>query len=453
MSGEQLPALLQQLLSRLGRGAKLGLRGVRQALAQLGNPHEDLEVVHVAGTNGKGSVCAMVEAIARASGLRTGLYTSPHLCRYHERIRLDGAPIDDEHLARALAPVLDDALPPLTFFETMTVAAFVAMRDAGVELAVLEVGLGGRLDATNIVDRPLATAVTSIGVDHTRYLGTDLAMIAAEKAAIAKPGCPLVIGPTSRRAAQAIERVAVRAGATPVWVVNPGHHRHPGGAPTPAPHRPAPAATSVAVTALADGRVHLRGPAGQEARARLGLAGPHQIDNAAVAATIGWLLEPRWPQIGAAVRGGLEAAEWPGRLETIERDGVRIVLDGAHNPDAAEAVLAAIGRGHDPACTALIFGAMGDKSWRPMLEKLAPLTQRRYYTEPLRPIANRRSVPVATLVDFARGEGIEDPRAALARALQDAATGDTILVTGSIFLVGAVRAALLGLQQDEIVPL
>src|SRR4051794_2193757 len=208
MSSPALRSRLEQIQARVPRGIVFGLERVNAALAELGDPHLDLACVHVAGTNGKGSTSAMVESIARAAGLRTGLYTSPHLCRFAERIRLDGEPIDDDAFAAALDRVLGGCRADLTVFESLTIAAFVAFHDAGVELAVIEVGLGGRLDATNAIRAPLCTAITSIGLDHTEYLGPTIADVAREKAGILKPGAPAVLGPMPEEAYRAIAAVA-----------------------------------------------------------------------------------------------------------------------------------------------------------------------------------------------------------------------------------------------------
>ena len=254
-------------------------------------------MVHVAGTNGKGSVSAMVEAIARAQGKRTGLYTSPHLVRFAERIQIDGEPIDDLALAPILADTLDRA-PERTFFETATLAAFLAFREAKVELAVLEVGLGGRLDATNVIPRPRATAITRVALDHTDRLGLTLDAIAREKAGIAKPGLEIVLGPLPLEARAAIEEVARAAGArTYAALDDPDARRF-----------------------TEDGRVPL--------------PGAHQRDNARVADVLG-------ARIGATRDErdlGVAQVRWPARLETVSTLQGDVLLDAAHNPDGVEAL-------------------------------------------------------------------------------------------------------------------
>jgi len=388
----------------------LGLDRVHDALDALGRPQDDLRVVHVTGSNGKGSVSAMVESIARAAGLRTGLYTSPHLCRFAERIRVDGAPIDDALFSRALGAVLDRCRPDLTFFESLTLAAFHAFRDAEVDLAVLEVGLGGRLDATNVVREPLVTAITTITLEHTEILGDTLEHIAREKAGIFKPGSPVVLGPLEPEADREVARIAGAVGAGPI-----------------------------------------RRARGAEVRGMsIGLPGPHQLDNAAVAAAIASFLERRWPAIGAAVKPGLLQVEWPGRFERITRGDVTVVLDCAHNPQGAAALAATLhDEAIDPAQTSLVFGALGDKDWGGMLAALLPRVSRRYYATP----KGRKAAALEELQRLGRGEAVGDPIAAVEQAISESKAGDTVVVTGSIYLVGEVRAHLLGIEADPVIAL
>ena len=205
-----LGAALAALHERIPLGMRLGLEPMRAACARAGAPESAFPALHVAGTNGKGSTCAMLEAIARASGLRTGLYTSPHLVRFAERIRIDGEPIAD------VEPVLSEALTvghDLSFFETATLAAFLAFRAAKVDLAIVEVGIGGRLDATNVLPSPRCSALTGVALDHQAMLGDTLAAIAREKAAIARPGVPFVLGAMPAEARAAAEELIVAAGA------------------------------------------------------------------------------------------------------------------------------------------------------------------------------------------------------------------------------------------------
>jgi dihydrofolate synthase/folylpolyglutamate synthase len=401
---------LHALQARAPRGMVLGLDRVEDALAALGSPHRGLACVHVAGSNGKGSTCAMVEAVARAAGLRTGLYTSPHLCRFAERIRIDGAPIEDAPFERALAAVLDRCRGDLTFFESLTVAAFEAFREAKLDLVVLEVGLGGRLDATNVIEAPIATAITSISLEHTAILGDTVEAIAREKAGIFKAGAPVVLGPLGEAADRAAVEVAALVGAGPITRV--GHE------------------TRVSVP--------------------LGLEGPHQAENAGVAVGLLHHVAARFPgrDWQTATREGLAHTEWPGRMERLDRGGVTVILDAAHNPDGVERLCQSpLG---DPARTALVFGALADKRWPDMLRRLAPrAARRRYYAEP----KGRAPAPLAEMAAIAAGVAVAEPREAIRRALAESAAGDTVLVTGSIYLVGEVRAELLGIGADPVIAL
>jgi dihydrofolate synthase/folylpolyglutamate synthase len=396
-----LAAALHDLYARIPLGMRLGLEPMREACARTRHPEIAFPAVHVAGTNGKGSVCAMVESIARAQGLRTGLYTSPHLCRFAERIRLDGEPIDDDALASLLRQSLA-AGPELSFFEAATLAAFLAFRAASVDIAIVEVGIGGRLDATNVISTPRAAAITRIALDHTDRLGPTLVDIAREKAGIAKPGLELVLGPMAPDVRAAIDEVARATGAT----------------------------TSDAA--------YVRAPQ------RVGLAGEHQKDNARIAAVLG----ARIGASSAAIDEGIARVRWPGRLESI--DG--LLLDAAHNPDGAEALARYLRSATTPARPpdgfVLVFGALGDKDWRAMLRILAPLASKRIYV-PL-PGAARTAVDPRAMRDLYAGEVASSVEEALSIARHD---DRPVVVAGSMVLVGEVRANLLGLPRDPPVAL
>ena len=411
----ELDRVLERLYERVPLGMRLGLGPMTDACARFDHPERAFEAVHVAGTNGKGSACAMVEAAVRASGRRVGLYTSPHLCRVAERIRLDGEPIADAALTDVLERVLAGA-PDLSFFEALTLAAFVAFREAGVEVGVVEVGLGGRLDATNVLERPRATAITRIAMDHADRLGPRLVDIAREKAAIAKPGVPMFVGPADAEVRAAIDEVAAARGATTFDAGDAG-------------------AAAIA------------------SQAHLALPGAHQVDNAAIAVRLARALEVP----DAAIERGLRETRWPGRLERIERPEGPYLLDAAHNPDGAEALARyleaepahpADGRLPGPG-RALVFGALADKAWDAMIDRLSPLFPAgRVYVAP------QGRAPAAPEAIAARHPGTvaaSVPSAcAAARAL--AGAGE-VVVAGSIFLVGEARAELLDLPFDRFVAL
>jgi dihydrofolate synthase/folylpolyglutamate synthase len=397
-SSAGLGGALARLYARVPLGMRLGLDAMRDACARFDHPERAFAAVHVAGTNGKGSVAAMVESIARAQGMRTGLFTSPHLCRFAERIRLDGEPIDDGALAAALDGALTGG-PDLSFFETATLAAFFAFREARVDLAVIEVGLGGRLDSTNVIPTPRAAAITRIAFDHVDRLGDTLEAIAREKAGIAKPGLDIVLGPIERGPRAAIEEVARAAGAT---------------------------------TSDATGVVP----------AVIGIDGDYQRDNARIAATLG-------ARIGAspeAIARGIAGVRWPGRLERIGS----VLLDAAHNPDGAEALARHVrALGIPPRQVALVFGALGDKDWPSMLDALAPLADSRVYLTPQG--ASRSGTDPARLIERHTGVAAASVSEALAAA-RDLASS-LVIVAGSLVLVGEARAVLLGLPRDPPVAL
>ncbi len=406
-----LSRVLAELYARVPLGMRLGLDAMNAACAAAGHPEGSFECVHVAGTNGKGSVCAMVESIARTAGKKTGLYTSPHLVKLAERIRIDGEPIADD----ALEAVLERALrigAGLSFFETVTLAAFLAFRDAKVDLAVIEVGIGGRLDATNVVPPPRVAAVTRIAFDHMDKLGGTLVSIAREKAAIAKPGVTMVVGAAAPDVRAAIDEVAHAAGATTIDA---------NGAPRSDP-------------GLA------------RAQAASSLLGAHQRDNVAVAYRIARLLaiDP------TAIEAGLRATRWPGRLERVEASDGSYLLDGAHNPDGASALAAYLTPASlGTADVALVFGALADKAWPEMLDRLAAVTPHRVYVAP----RGRAATPPADLAKRHPGETATGLAEALGRARAFVGRDGVVVVCGSLYLVGEARALLLGLESDPAVAL
>jgi dihydrofolate synthase/folylpolyglutamate synthase len=399
-----LPDALQSLYARIPLGVRLGLDAMRDACARAGHPERAFEAVHIAGTNGKGSVSAMVEAMARAGGKRTGLFTSPHLTRFAERICVDGKPLDDDVL-RAL---LDDALvrgAGLSFFETATLAAFLAFRDARVDVAVIEVGLGGRLDATNVLEHPRAAAITRIAFDHMDRLGGTLVDIAREKAAIAKPGLDLALGPMSRDVREAIDTVARRAGAT-----------------TSSADEDTEATRFVST-------------------AQIGLAGAHQHANARVAYVLGRRLDL---DLDARAKG-IAGVRWPGRLETVTTEAGRFLLDAAHNPDGIESLAAHLRSLTLPRDrVAMVFGVLADKAWMEMLDCVAMTVERRFYVSP----RGRAAVTPETLAARHPGQVATTVDEAIARARDAVRPGGLVVVAGSILLVGEARATLLKLRRD-----
>jgi dihydrofolate synthase/folylpolyglutamate synthase len=389
-------------------GIKFGLDNIHALVAELGHPERAFISVHVAGTNGKGSVVAMVDRALTAAGHRSGRYTSPHLVDLSERFVVDGQPVARPTL-EAIATDVHDAVGRLlsrgqlqaspTFFEVTTAIAFETFRRARVEVAVCEVGLGGRLDATNVL-RPAVTAITSIGFDHQQYLGNTLTDIAGEKAGIIKPGVPVVIGRLGPEARIAVEDVARRLGAPII---------------------------------AADDRRALE----PYAPLRLGLAGTHQLDNAVIAVRVLEELDRHGTDVpAAAIRAGLEEVVWPGRLEWRRLpDGREALLDAAHNPDGARALRDYLAASPP---RPIVFAAMRDKDVRTIIEALAPVVSAFVMTR----ASNARSADPAVLADLARGA---DSHAAVAvePVVGDALThawhlSPQIVVAGSIFLLGDV---------------
>lgn len=402
-------AAFAYLEERTQLGIKFGLETIRAVVGALGHPERTAPSILVAGTNGKGSVCAMVEAALRAAGLRTGLYTSPHLLRVNERIAIGGRAVSDRDLARALHAVRDAAealvargLIPAhpTYFETVTAAAFWRFREAKVDVMVLEVGLGGRLDATNVSD-PLVSAIVSLDFDHEAFLGRTLPAIAREKAGVMRKGRAVVLGPLPKEAREAIAREAGRVGARVV-------EANGGGAAVSFSGRPP-------------------------------LAGEHQRDNLQVALRV--LEEARVAGLrfarARAVRG-ISGTRWRGRLQHIP-GRPPLLLDGAHNPAGARA-LGHYLRGAGP--FVLVFGVMADKDVPGMARALFPLARAVVLTRPrVGRAASPGDIAQATRGLARRAHQEPDVRKALARARRLARPGDTVVVAGSLYLVGEVLAA------------
>ncbi len=389
---------------------KFGLGTTRALLATLGNPHDMIPCIHVGGTNGKGSVSTLIAEALSAAGWRVGLYTSPHLVSFRERIRVHGAPISEAAVAmwtQRLMPLIEDR--QATFFEVTTAIAFADFAARGAEIAVVEVGLGGRLDSTNVV-RPLASAVTRIEMDHMKYLGDTLEDIAREKAGIAKPGAPFVIG-ESRPELVAILRHAAACAVR-------GHDRE----------------------AVPDIRVV---PAAAQWTGALRLEGPHQRRNAAVAeCVLRTLPDPYRPPAEALARGFAEA-HVAGRLD---RRG-RWLFDVAHNPDGVRALVRALRELDPPRPLHALVSILGDKAWAEMLVLLDQVVDRGILTRA--PTAAGRGWNLEWL-----GRWLRDPRRPPARAswalvpefedALDAVQHDagTVLVTGSFHTVGDVMRTL-----------
>jgi dihydrofolate synthase/folylpolyglutamate synthase len=412
------PSAIDTLARLEPLGMRLSLEPLRRRLAKLGEPQRELPAVLVAGTNGKGSTAALLAAIGCAAGYRTGLYTSPHLEEPRERIRLDGLALATLELDRLVAEVLEagDDEPP-TPFEALTAAAFLAFAEAEVELAVLEVGLGGRLDATNTAD-PMLSIVTPVALDHREQLGETLAAIAGEKAGVMRAGRTTIAWggddePTAALQAAARVRGAQLALASRETTVSGWR---PGG-----PGRQ---------------RLVLRSATG-ERRLSLPLAGKHQHRNLALAVVAAERLAalglPRLPE---AIARGVAGCHWPGRLESVAvPGGPTVLLDGAHNPAGAETLAEHLAGERRP--WDLVFGTLADKDAGAMAAALAPRARRVFLAPPASPRALGLS-SLAALPALAGAAPSASAGEALARALP--AGAPLVVVTGSLYLVGEARS-------------
>jgi dihydrofolate synthase / folylpolyglutamate synthase len=386
-------AAIDWLFGTQYRGVKLGLENVRTLLKAMGEPQSALRFIHVAGTNGKGSVCAMVDSICRSAGIKTGLFTSPHLIRFSERIQINGLPIDDADFVRGIQRIralIDEERHP-TFFEITTALAFDYFRSQGADLVVLETGLGGRLDATNVV-HPLVSVLTAIDMDHQKWLGATLGEIAAEKAGIIKPGVPVVSGSQFAEVRTVLEQIAAELSAPISYAEIP-------------------------VDSLS-----------------IGLAGSYQRLNAAIAVSAirhaGIRASPE------ALKEGLANVYWPGRFHRVED---RIVLDGAHNPAAAKCLVETWKECVGPEKATVIFGGLFDKDLQGMILTLSPLAARFLIV----PIRSQRAAQPADIERYVPKHLSATRCASVAQALDLARRfNERVLVSGSLFLVGETLAIL-----------
>jgi dihydrofolate synthase / folylpolyglutamate synthase len=384
---------VEWLFATQQRGMKFGLENMRRLLVALDEPQKSLKVIHVAGTNGKGSVCAMLDSLARSAGIRSGLFTSPHLVRFNERIQVDGKPIDDDSVVSGLDRIgeqlHEDYYP--TFFEITTALALDYFRAVNVDLVILETGLGGRLDATNIVT-PLASVLTSIDLDHQRWLGNTIDEIALEKAGIIKPAIPVVSGPQIAQVRSVIEKVALERSA-PLYYAN----------------RP-----------VRDMLVSL--------------PGPHQRINAALACET--LVQAGFHLTEQERREALANVFWPGRFQRL---GARIVLDGAHNPAASQRLIETWEECVGEERPTIIFGGLREKDLRRMLSVLSKIAARFYIV----PVQSRRAATTDEIQALVPENVPSSTFSSVTYALELAQESDElVLVTGSLFLVGEVLALL-----------
>jgi dihydrofolate synthase/folylpolyglutamate synthase len=448
-NGERLTysAAVEFLYSLRLFGAKFGLENTFKLAALAGNPQEKLRFIHVAGTNGKGSTCAMLESIYRAAELRTGLFTSPHLVSFRERIQVNRQLISENEVVRLVAelqPLLAQfpAAHHPTFFEVVTVMALKFFAGQKCDLVIWETGLGGRLDATNIVT-PLASVITNIAFDHEQWLGDTLEKIAGEKAGIIKPGVPVVTAADEPEALTVIEKTA-RENNAPLLKINSREGR----------------------CAAIPNKNQFGSPTRRPSQVEnLPLIGEHQKTNAKLALATVEILQNQISVTDEAIRSGLAGVNWPGRMQLIQRPaGQKILLDGAHNVAGAKALREAlIGRsssfslsggtprrelGHAGLETdipiTLVLGVLQDKDWRHICETLAPLAAR-IFTVPVSSERTSDAHELAAACGSANPAATISACASLAEALNKSAGDTFVVITGSLYLAGEALE-LLGLS-------
>jgi dihydrofolate synthase/folylpolyglutamate synthase len=403
-------------------GMIFGLTQVERILKAIGDPHREIQAIHIAGTNGKGSTAAMMAAILEREGYRVGLYTSPHLIRFTERIKVNGKEIEKEEVAELsgwMRERIEEANidPPFTFFDFTTAMALYYFKQKMVDLVVLEVGLGGRLDSTNAVD-PLLSVITNISKDHEAYLGKSILKIAKEKAGIIKPGRPLITAATQPHVLRLFSKICREKGSSYFRVGKEFRY-----------------------VQAEDGDFHYEGLHRKLWGLHVNLMGSHQIINATTAlGSLEVLEDLGYPVSIDAMVAGLREVNWPGRLEMVA-SSPKVVLDGAHNPAGALVLREFLKNQFQYQHLILLIGVMKDKDIESILHLLAPLANRLILTKP----NNDRAAPPALLKKVLgknrkRTEIIENLKEAIERGLSITGQEDLLCITGSLYTVGEARA-------------
>ncbi|HHW03846.1 MAG TPA: bifunctional folylpolyglutamate synthase/dihydrofolate synthase [Thermoanaerobacterales bacterium] len=424
-------------------GTKLGLENITNLLDILDNPHHGIKVIHVAGTNGKGSTCAMIDSILRAAGYKVGLYTSPYLEVFNERIRVNGKNIPDEDLAR-LTQKVRDAISAMqkknlgypTEFEVVTALGFLYFKEQAVDFIVLEVGMGGRLDATNVVT-PLVSVITPISFDHQKYLGNTLADISREKCGIIKERVPVVSGPQDAEAMRVIEEACARQKCTLKRVLNSCEDRKDIDYIC---YKPIYDGVNDQVFDLDTLKNHY-------SNLRIRLTGSHQLENAAAAVGAIEALELSGIKITKdAIYTGLENARWPGRLEIL-KENPTVLIDGAHNVAGVRTLKEAILKHFSKKKKILVLGILEDKDYKDMIREIVPLADTIITTAP----DNPRAISAERLAEVIKESCPENEKRhdniyavkkikdAVSLSLELAAPGDLIVFAGSLYMIGSVR--------------
>ena len=402
------------------RGSKPGLERISGMMEQLGNVQEDLKFIHIAGTNGKGSVSAMLSSVLTAAGYRTGLFISPYIMRFNERMQVNGVPISDEELAEIVTevqPVAESMAERPTEFEIITAAAFLWFARQKCDIVVLETGLGGRLDATNLISKNVCAVITNLGMDHMEYLGNTLGEIAGEKCGILKPGCPVV---AYRSAPEAMKVIRARAKELEC------------------PVRTADFGKIKALSADLQGQTFQYK---QFPELTVHLLGAHQLKNAAVALeTISVLRKAGWEIPDEAVVHGMDATRWPGRFEVLQ-DNPLVIVDGAHNPQGVESLIAAVKEYLPGQHIVCVTGVLADKDWKPMMDRLKTVVSDFVAVTPDSPRALGNVRLARYLTDREHWVSVaDDVEKGLTGALERAkATGGMVLACGSLYMAADVR--------------
>jgi len=397
---------------------RFGLKAITELLSRLGNPQKSYKTITIAGTNGKGSTAAMTSSILLSAGYKVGLYTSPHLVDVRERIVVNGKKISRKEFNRTIAYVKDKIQQPVTYFEFLTAAAFVYFQKQKVDIAVLEVGLGGRLDATNVC-KPLVSVITNIALDHTLYLGNTLDSIAREKAGIIKQKGICITAAKQKKVLEVLKNVCLRRRAK-LYCLN----------------------SDIKIKKQKDGFLNYQGLYRNLKNLTIPLQGEHQLSNAALALAAVELCEKNGFCVDdAAIYAGLKNTHWEARLEVLQNQPL-FLLDGAHNPAGVDVLCRSLKKDFSYRRLILIFVSLADKDYRRMLQKIVPLSQIIILTQ----LKTKRAVPVTDIMETVKKMGYpvivtENVKQAIERAQAMAKKQDLICATGSFYLAGEIKQA------------
>lgn len=409
---------MEYIYSTSWMGSKLGLERMEELMRRLGSPQDQIPCIHIAGTNGKGSTAAMLASVYTQAGYKTGLYTSPAISYFGERMQIDHRPISKESIARLTAHMKEAAsgmAEAPTEYELITALSYLYFADEGVDIAIIETGLGGLLDATNVLKQPAATVITAIGLDHTKELGDTIEAIAAQKAGIIRKNAPVVLYEQDEAVHRVIGSVADAAQA-PLSVASSGGFTD--------------IDYSIDRTRFADenGAVY-----------EIGLLGAHQLKNAALVLKTVEVLQIRFPVSEKALQEGLRTARWPGRFEVLNRDPI-VIVDGAHNPQAARALRMNLQTYFPGQKIRFIVGILADKGYNKMTEELLPLAAEWITVTP----DSDRALPAEVLSEWlkSRGQHVRQANSmddALTLSLEEAASTEILCVFGTLTFIHEVR--------------